>query len=114
MLGTDVVDVLSARGEQVTPLVRSDVDLLDEDAVRSAVSGHDVVVNCAAWTAVDDAEANEKQATEVNAGVPVVLTTAAREQGAWLVQVSTDYVFDGHAHEPYVEDAPLSPASAYG
>ncbi len=114
MLGTDLVDVLHSLGEEVTPATRATLDVTDEDAVRAAVRGHDVVVNAAAWTAVDDAEEHEAAASVVNADAPRLLARAAREHGAWLVQVSTDYVFDGSARAPYPEDAPAAPVSAYG
>lgn len=114
MLGTDLVDVLRSRGEEVTPATRATLEVTDGAAVRSAVAGHDVVVNAAAWTAVDDAEDHEAEAGAVNAEGPRLLATAAREHGARLVQVSTDYVFDGSARAPYAEDAPAAPVSAYG
>jgi dTDP-4-dehydrorhamnose reductase len=114
MLGTDLVELLRAEGEDVTAAARSSLDITDEAAVRSGVQGHDVVVNAAAWTAVDDAETHEDQARAINADGPRLLARAARSAGARLVQVSTDYVFDGSANSPYPEDAPLSPTSAYG
>lgn len=114
MLGTDVLDVLHALGEEVTAATRATLDVTDEASVRSAIPGHDVVVNTAAWTAVDDAEEHEADAGVVNAEAPRLLARAAREHGARLVQVSTDYVFDGSARTPYPEDAPAAPVSAYG
>ena len=114
MLGTDLVDLLRSQGEDVTAASRSTLDVTSADAVADAVVGHDVVVNCAAWTAVDDAEEHEGEALVVNAEAPRLLARAAATAGARLVQVSTDYVFDGSAGSPYAEDAPLSPVSAYG
>lgn len=114
MLGQDVVALLRAQGEEVTAVGRADLDLVSPDAVDAAVSHHDVVVNCAAWTAVDDAEEHEDAAFVVNGVAPQNLARAARRHGARLVQVSTDYVFDGAASTPYAEDAPLAPRSAYG
>jgi dTDP-4-dehydrorhamnose reductase len=114
MLGTDLVALLRSRGADVTAIVRSDLDLHDPAAVRAAVEGHDVVVNCAAWTAVDDAETHESEALEVNGVVPDILARAVAETGGRMVQISTDYVFDGGATTPYAEDAPTSPPSAYG
>jgi dTDP-4-dehydrorhamnose reductase len=114
MLGTDLVDLLRSQGEDVTAASRSTLDVTSADAVADAVAGHDVVVNCAAWTAVDDAEEHEGEALVVNAEAPRLLARAAAAAGARLVQVSTDYVFDGSAGAPYAEDAPLSPVSAYG
>jgi len=114
MLGTDLVALLRSRGEDVTAASRASLDLTSADAISGAVSGHDVVVNCAAWTAVDDAEDQEDAALAVNAEAPRLLARAAATAGARLVQVSTDYVFDGAATTPYAEDAPHSPVSAYG
>ena len=118
MLGRDLLDVLGAAGAgtaaDVVGLGRADLDVTDPDAVAAAVRGADVVVNCAAWTAVDDAETHERAAFDVNATGAAHLARAARAAGARLVQVSTDYVFDGAANRPYGEDAPLAPVSAYG
>jgi dTDP-4-dehydrorhamnose reductase len=114
MLGTDVCRVLGRHGIQATALDRVGLDLFDEQAVGEAVAGHDVVVNCAAWTAVDDAETNEDEAYTINAVAPEMLARAAAQHDRRLVQVSTDYVFDGSARTPYAEDAPVDPRSAYG
>ncbi|MEL7976880.1 dTDP-4-dehydrorhamnose reductase [Isoptericola sp. F-RaC21] len=114
MLGHDLLAALRAAGADVVPLRRADLDVTDPDAATAAVAGADVVVNCAAWTAVDDAEAHEARAFDVNATGAAHLARAASAAGARLVQVSTDYVFDGSATEPYAEDAPLAPVSAYG
>src|SRR3982751_5507404 len=114
MLGTDVRAVLDAHGIPHDDVTRADVDLLDQDAVDRAVAGHDVVVNCAAWTAVDDAEEHEAEAFLTNAVAPGLLARAAQSHGARLLQVSTDYVFDGHATSPYGEHDALAPRSAYG
>jgi dTDP-4-dehydrorhamnose reductase len=73
-----------------------------------------VVFNCAAMTAVDACESDEERALAVNAGGVANAAALARAAGARLVQVSTDYVFDGSAREPYREDAPAAPRSAYG
>jgi dTDP-4-dehydrorhamnose reductase len=112
MLGHDLQTVLA--GRNVTALGRSDLDVTSLDAVRAASAGHDVIINAAAYTRVDDAEANEDAAYAVNALGAKNLATAASEAGAKLIQVSTDYVFNGQADEPYREDAPINPVSAYG
>lgn len=114
MLGQDLVALLTGRGDDVTALGRADLDVTDATAVLEAVRGHDVVVNCAAWTAVDDAETQEAAAFSTNAVGPANLARAAARHGARIVQVSTDYVFDGAAVEPYAADAPVLPRSAYG
>jgi dTDP-4-dehydrorhamnose reductase len=112
MLGTDLTQALA--GRDVTALTRADLDVTDLGAVRSAVAGHDVVINAAAYTKVDDAESNEAAAHAINAVGAENLAIAAAENDAVLVQVSTDYVFDGAASTPYPEDTPLDPATAYG
>ena len=116
-LGLDLQVVLALDGvddKDVTAWKRADLDVTDLAAVRDAVRGHDVVVNCAAYTKVDDAEAHEGDAFAVNAIGAANVAAACRETGAGLVHVSTDYVFAGDADEPYAEDAPLAPRSAYG
>jgi dTDP-4-dehydrorhamnose reductase len=112
MLGYDLLAALD--GRDVTALTRGELDVTDAVAVSSAVAGHDVVINAAAYTDVDGAEAAEDTAHLVNAVGPENLARAASEHGAVLVQVSTDYVFDGIATEPYDEDTPRVPVSAYG
>ncbi|MGO2110207.1 MAG: dTDP-4-dehydrorhamnose reductase, partial [Pseudoclavibacter sp.] len=91
-----------------------DLDVTDAAACRAAAASHDAVVNAAAYTRVDDAETDEAAAYAVNATGAANLAAAAREAGARFVQLSTDYVFRGDASEPYPEDAPLDPISAYG
>lgn len=112
MLGTDLVAAL--RGREVTPTTRTQLDVTDLNAVRAAVAGHDVIINSAAYTRVDDAESFEDAAYAVNATGAHNLALAAAENGATLVQLSTDYVFDGSANQPYREDAKLNPVSVYG
>ena len=116
MLGTDLVAALTSRGEPVTGMDRAGLDVTDAAAVTDAIAGRqpDVVVNCAAWTAVDDAEAAEEQALAVNAGGAANLAAACAAAGARLVQISTDYVFGGDAGRPYAEDDVPAPRTAYG
>ncbi|MCZ0985307.1 dTDP-4-dehydrorhamnose reductase [Streptomyces diastatochromogenes] len=116
MLGQDVVARLRRDGEKVVGLAREGLDITDAGAVHDAVDAHRprIVVNCAAWTAVDDAEAREADALRVNGDGPGHLAEACAKTGARLVQVSTDYVFAGDAAGPYREDAPTAPRSAYG
>lgn len=112
MLGRDLQSALS--GRTVTALGRADLDVTDPSAVAAAVAGHDVIINAAAYTKVDDAESDEDAAYAVNAVGPRNLAVAAAANSAKLVQLSTDYVFDGSATAPYREDTPLGPISAYG
>lgn len=112
MLGQDLQKALS--GREVTALDRAALDVTDLGAVRQAASGHKVIINAAAYTKVDDAEEHEGLAHAVNARGAENLAIAAAENGARLVQLSTDYVFNGRATTPYAEDTPLDPISAYG
>jgi dTDP-4-dehydrorhamnose reductase len=115
MLGTDLLAVLAEAGiEQVTAADLPELDITDAAAVDTAVAGHDIVVNVAAWTAVDAAEEKEAAAFAVNAVGPSYLARACARHGARMMQVSTDYVFSGDADKPYAEDAPVAPRSAYG
>lgn len=115
MLAADISRALRAVGAAKLVLKDHDeLDILDADAVALAVAGRDVVINCAAFTAVDAAEEQEELAHAVNATGPGILARAAAAAGARLVHFSTDYVFAGDATEPYAEDAPTNPAGAYG
>jgi len=116
MLGQDVLARLDRAGERYVALDRKALDLTDADAVTAAVTEHrpDIVVNCAAWTAVDDAETREAEALAINGDGPRHLADACARTGAVLLHVSTDYVFAGDATTPYAEDAPTAPRSAYG
>jgi dTDP-4-dehydrorhamnose reductase len=112
MLGTDLVASLA--GRDVSALGRADLDVANTEAVRAAAEGFDVIINAAAFTKVDDAETREAEAALVNAVGASNLARAAAANDAILVQLSTDYVFDGTATSPYDEEAPTRPASAYG
>jgi dTDP-4-dehydrorhamnose reductase len=116
MLGRDLTALLAERGEQVTGLARDDLDITDEAAVAAALDQHrpTVVVNCAAWTAVDDAERREADALRINGDGPAILAAACARLDAILIQPSTDYVFDGQGARPYRENDLTGPRSAYG
>lgn len=93
-----------------------ELDICDEQAVDDFVSQNqiDIIVNCAAYTAVDNAEDNMELSAKLNSIAPGYLARAAQKRGAGIIQVSTDYVFDGTNHIPYTEDEPTCPASVYG
>lgn len=114
MLGTDLVEALRARGAEVVALDRDALDITDPVAVEMTILPGDVVVNCAAYTAVDDAEDNEELATRINGDGAGNIARACATRGARLVHISTDYVFNGDATAPYAEDEPADPRSAYG
>jgi dTDP-4-dehydrorhamnose reductase len=112
MLGRDVVAAAGDAGHEVVALARADLDITDAAAVHAAgrAARPDAVINCAAFTDVDGAESAEEAATAVNGDGAANVAAAA----PFVVQVSSDYVFDGLATEPYTEDAPTAPQSAYG
>jgi dTDP-4-dehydrorhamnose reductase len=116
MLGHDMVEELRRRGEHVTALTHSALDISQAEPVDRAFTAHrpDVVVNCAAYTAVDDAEDDEERALRVNGDGPRLLARACAAQGARLIHLSTDYVFAGDADTPYPEGHPPAPRTAYG
>ena len=93
-----------------------ELDITDQDAIEKfvAYNGIDGIVNCAAYTAVDKAEANEELCTRLNAEAPAYLAAAVGRRGGWMIQISTDYVFDGTKHTPYTEDDDTCPNSVYG
>lgn len=94
----------------------AELDICDEQAVMEYVTAHqiDVIVNCAAYTAVDKAEDNQELCDRLNHWAPGYLARAAASRGGAFIQVSTDYVFDGTAHIPYREDDTTCPNSVYG
>jgi dTDP-4-dehydrorhamnose reductase len=116
MLGRDLVAAVTGRGELAVALPRPRLDVTDGAAVAAALAEYrpDVVVNCAGWTAVDDAEAFENEALAVNGQGPANLAAACAANGSRLVHVSTDYVFAGNASRPYAEDDMPAPRTAYG
>ena len=116
-LGSCVVDVLGRNHSlAILGIDYPDIDIASQESVGLVFGGFDpdFVINCAAYTAVDDAEANEELALAVNGLGTRLIADECRKAAAWLVHVSTDYVFDGTATSPYAEDAEPSPASAYG
>jgi dTDP-4-dehydrorhamnose reductase len=114
-LGNDLLGVLGGAGiTRVTALDLPELDITDAAAVDAVVAGHDLVVNVAAWTAVDAAEEKEAAAFAVNAVGPANLARACARHGARMMQVSTDYVFPGDADKPYAEDDLPAPRTAYG
>jgi dTDP-4-dehydrorhamnose reductase len=116
MLGHRVVDEARAAGHEAVGADLAEFDLTDPEATRRFVAGAapDAIVNCAAWTDVDGAEAKEDLALAVNGDGAGNVARAAAEVGARIVQVSTDYVFDGNKATPWVESDPTGPEGAYG
>ena len=94
----------------------AELDITDQQAIERFVDEKaiDGIVNCAAYTAVDKAEENETLCQLLNAEAPAYLAHAVGRRGGWMIQISTDYVFDGTKHTPYVEDDDTCPNSVYG
>jgi dTDP-4-dehydrorhamnose reductase len=101
---------------QVVALGHAEADFEQPQALAALVDAHQpqAIVNAAAYTAVDKAEAEPERARRINAEAPAVLAEAARRHGAWLVHYGTDYVFDGSGSAPRAEDAPTGPLNVYG
>jgi dTDP-4-dehydrorhamnose reductase len=116
MLGHDLVQAAVAAGWDVVPLTHAELDIADRQAVDARVSAlrPDIVVNSAAWTDVDGAEEAAAEALAINGAGAGNLARAASACEAWTIQISSDYVFDGGKHTPYVESDPTNPLSAYG
>jgi dTDP-4-dehydrorhamnose reductase len=93
-----------------------DLDITDPDAVEKKLQDTraEVIINCAAYTAVDKAEEEEAKASLINSKAPGILAEAAKKVAAKLIHISTDYVFNGESFIPYTEEMPVSPDSAYG
>lgn len=94
----------------------NELDICNEQAVLQYVNDNaiDVIVNCAAYTAVDAAEDNKELNDKLNHVAPGYLAKAIEQRGGTMIQVSTDYVFDGTCHTPYIEEVDTCPRSAYG
>ena len=93
-----------------------ELDITDREMVAAFVEHNQIdgIVNCAAYTAVDKAEENQELCDLLNRVAPGYLAEAVEKRGGWLIQISTDYVFDGTNHTPYVETDPVCPNSIYG
>jgi dTDP-4-dehydrorhamnose reductase len=115
-LGVDLVATCTEAGDEVFGFDRAHLDIAHRSAVLGAITSlrPDVVMNCAAWTAVDLCEGDEARALLHNGTAVRWVTEACHRVGAHLVHVSTDYVFDGSLDRPYLEDDATNPQSAYG
>lgn len=117
MLGHDVRDVLVSAGHDVIPILRTDADLCDSLAVSHIFSQHPDTtwaINCAAYTAVDRAESEGELADTINGIAVGNLALICQKHGIRLIHFSTDYVFNGLGHEPYLETEICDPVNRYG
>jgi dTDP-4-dehydrorhamnose reductase len=116
MLGADLLIAASAAGHEAVPFSHADLDITDGATVVRTLSRQrpEAVINCAAWTDVDGAEASPDAAFAVNGAGAGELARAAAGAGAWVVHISSDYVFAGDKRRPYLESDPVAPRSVYG
>lgn len=114
-VGFELQRSLAALGN-VSALTRAEMDLASEASILAALREHNpaVIINPAAYTAVDRAENDRELAISVNSTAPGIMARWAADNGAWLIHYSTDYVFDGTKTDPYVEDDKVNPQSVYG
>lgn len=115
-LGSEVVSYLASLGNDIVPMTRADANLRDTGSVHRFILDHSPthIIHCAAMTDVDGCELNKRLAFDINGLGSAVIAATARQIGAHVTYVSTDYVFDGTKGEPYTEDDNPSPLSAYG
>lgn len=116
MLGQDTVKAITETGVSITQLDIDDLDITNKKAVKTAVSRirPHVIINCAAFTNVDECEFNRDTAMMVNGDGAGNVAAAAEENHATIIHISTDYVFDGTKNGPYAEDDPPKPVNVYG
>lgn len=115
-LGSELRELSASMAISFTFYDYPTIDITKKDELLSILKkdAPSVIINCAAYTAVDKAESEREAAMAVNATGVKNLADVAKELNAWLIHVSTDYVFDGTAHQPYVETDATNPQSVYG
>ncbi|MCH2395661.1 dTDP-4-dehydrorhamnose reductase [Oceanibaculum sp.] len=113
-LGTELLRLPLPAGWTIQGFTRTEADIRDPAAIQRLVEGTDLLVNAAAYTAVDKAEEEADIAYQINAEAPGLLAAACREAGIPMIHVSTDYVFDGSKADAYVESDPVAPLGVYG
>jgi dTDP-4-dehydrorhamnose reductase len=114
MLGTDVAAECKSRGIDFEVLDLPEFDITNEHQLAAAVRGAQTIINCAAYTNVEKAETETELAFRVNTEVVGQLSAFARKSDAWVLHISTDFVFDGAGGKPYVEKDIPHPINAYG
>jgi dTDP-4-dehydrorhamnose reductase len=114
MLGTDLAEVCRAAGHQVAALDLPEIDITAPASVEHALPPAEWVINCAAYTLVDQAESDRETAFRTNGEGAANLARVCHTRGMRVLQISTDYVFSGCGSQPYREDDPTEPVNAYG
>ncbi len=114
-VGSYLVQTLAKIGN-IIPIARKDVDLTEPESLRKVIREHlpQIIINAAAYTAVDKAQSEPKLADAINGVAPAVMAEEAEKLGAYLIHISTDYVFDGSNSRPYSETDATNPVSIYG
>ncbi|MCL2241995.1 MAG: dTDP-4-dehydrorhamnose reductase [Chitinispirillia bacterium] len=115
-LGHDFTDTAIKAGHDVIPVDYPQIDICDKALVDTCIdnASPDAIINCAAFTAVDNCETEQDKAFALNADACGILAEAAKKASALFIHISTDYVFDGTGSSPYTEDSPVNPQSVYG
>ena len=114
MLGTELAKTCKQRGFDVNVFDLPEFDITNSQQLKGAVDNAKIIVNCAAYTNVDGAESEVELAHQVNAEAVGRLGALVKEANAWLLHISTDFVFDGRLDRPYVETDPANPINEYG
>lgn len=114
MLGTDLTRLCGQQGFDVKVFDLPEFDIRDQQQLKQAVGAADAIVNCAAYTNVEGAESEEELAYKVNAEAVGRLGGVAKDGDKWVLHISTDFVFDGRLHRPYVETDSPNPVNTYG
>ncbi|BAZ41252.1 dTDP-4-dehydrorhamnose reductase [Calothrix sp. NIES-4101] len=119
-VGKELEKILNTQGNLVA-IARPEIDLTNRDSIVNAITNSfgnqnnpQIIINAAAYTAVDKAESEVELATMINATAPAIMSEVAEKIGAALIHISTDYVFDGNNSQPYLETYPTNPVSVYG
>ncbi|MBO3462341.1 dTDP-4-dehydrorhamnose reductase [Aetokthonos hydrillicola Thurmond2011] len=114
-VGKELLQILEPY-ENVIPITRSTVDITQSSSLCGVIREHqpEIIINAAAYTAVDKAESEPELAKTINGLAPGILAEEAEKLGAFLIHISTDYVFDGESSHPYRETDPTNPLSVYG
>ncbi|MCD4832095.1 MAG: dTDP-4-dehydrorhamnose reductase [Anaerohalosphaeraceae bacterium] len=114
MLGSDIAKLLISRGKNPACFDLPNFDITDSKQLQNAAGDADIIINCAAFTDVDKAETKSSDACAVNAEAVGSLAKIAAENNAYIIHISTDFVFDGTKHTPYTETDEPNPVNVYG
>lgn len=114
MLGSDLIPCLEKAGYQARALDLPEFDLTNPDHIESKLAGADIIINCAAFTNVDKAEEMPETAMRINSGAVGLLGAWAKKNDVYVIQISTDFVFNGRSGRPYLETDRPDPISVYG